>query len=244
MKRKSAWLFIAVMGLAAACSDDEQKNSITSDEAAAIVAVSLSSNGVNSVSSMSAEYASDAMDGNIGGRVATCGFSETVDYKTNSDPGSINAFNFDFEYKFELTCEGELPAALAVKMNYNGDFSSTNYSYDCSGLANLQLDGLHSDASAFEMNGEYKYDGSFVDNEQKRTISSNVAMTLTDISISKAEHVIKSGKGSYSISGSVPSKGSFKYSGEITFLGAGKAEVSVNGVVYVTDLNIGTATKK
>ncbi|MGC3945145.1 MAG: hypothetical protein QM762_11635 [Chryseolinea sp.] len=244
MKRKSAWLFIAVMGLAAACSEDEDKNSITSDEAAAIVAVSLSSNGINSVSSTSAQYAADAMDGNVGGRVASCGFSETLDYSTNSDPGSINAFNFDFTYKFEVTCESEMPAALAVALNYNGDFSSTNYSYDCSGLAGLQLDGLHSDASAFVMNGEYKYDGSFVDKEKNRTISSNVAMTLTDISISKTLYEISSGKGSYSISGSVPSKGSFKYSGEITFLGAGKAEVSVNGVVYVADMNIGTATKK
>jgi hypothetical protein len=244
MKTKSAWLFIAVMGLAAACSEDEEKNSITSDDAAAIVAVSLSSNGINSVTSTSAQFASDAMDGDVGGRVATCGFSETLDLSTSSEPGAINPYSFDFEYKFELTCEGEAPAALAVVMNYNGDFSSSDYSYDCSGLADLQIDGLHSDASAFTMNGEYKYDGSFIEKAKNRTISSNVAMTLTDISISKSLYQITSGKGSYSISGSVPSKGSFKYTGEIKFLGAGKAEVSVNGVVYVADMNIGTATKK
>lgn len=244
MKRKSAWLFIAVMGLAAACSDDEPKNSITSDEAAAIVAVSLSSNGINSVTSTTAQYASDALDGNIGGRVATCGFSETVEYSLNSDAGAINAYNFDFEYKFELTCESELPAALSVALNYVGDFSSTHFSYDCSGLASLTLDGLQEQASAFKMNGGYEYEGTFIDNDQHRSISSSITMTLKDISISKSVHMITGGKGSYSISGSVPGKGSFKYTGDITFLGDGKAEVSVNGVVYVADMNIGTATKK
>lgn len=244
MKRKSAWLFIAVMGFAVACSEDEQPNSITSDEAASIIAVSLAGNGVNAISSQSAEYASDAMDGDIGGRVATCGFKQSLDYSTSSDEGAINAFNFEFNYDFEVTCEGEQPAALAVGLNYTGDFSSESHSIDCSGLANLQLDGLHSDASAFEMNGEYKYNGSFVDKQKNQSVTSSIVMTLTDISISKSLHQITTGKGSYSISGSVPSKGSFKYSGEIKFLGAGQAEVSVNGVVYVADMTIGTATKK
>jgi len=232
------------MGFAAACSEDEESNSISSDEAAAIVAVSLSSNGVNSISEQSASYASDALDGDIGGRVATCGFTESLDYTTASDEGAVNAFNFDFKYDFELKCEGEQPAALGVALNYTGDFNSADYAFDCSGLAALQLDGLQSDAAAFEMNGEYKYNGSFVDRKKNQTISSNITMTLTDISISKSLYKITTGKGSYSISGSVPSKGSFKYSGEIVFLGAGKAEVSVNGVVYVTDMYIGTATKK
>jgi len=233
------------MGFAAACSEDEETNSISSDEAAAIVAVSLSSNGVNSISSTSAEFASDALDGDVGGRVATCGFTESLDYTTTSDATSApNSFNFDFKYAFELKCEGEQPAALGVGLNYSGDFSSPSYGFDCTGLATLQLDGLQSEALAFEMNGEYKYNGTFVDKQKNQSISSNIVMTLTDISISKDSHLITAGKGSYSISGSVPSKGSFKYSGEINFLGAGQAEVSVNGVVYVADINVGTATKK
>ncbi|HTF19547.1 MAG TPA: hypothetical protein VK658_15825 [Chryseolinea sp.] len=244
MKRKSGWLFIAVIGLAAACNEDEASNSISSDEAAAIVAVSLSSNGVNSISSTSAQYASDALDGDVGGRVATCGFTEALEYSTESDEGAVNAFSFDFDYAFELKCEGDEPSALGVGLNYTGDFTSFNHSFDCSGLATLQLDGLHSEAAAFEMNGEYKYNGTFVDKQKNQSVSSNIVMTLTDIAISKSLYQITTGKGSYSISGTVPSKGSFKYSGEIVFLGAGQAEVSVNGVVYVADMNIGTATKK
>ena len=244
MKRKSAWLFLAVMGFAAACSEDEETNSISSDEAAAIVAVSLSSNGVNSISSTSADFASDALDGDVGGRVATCGLTESLDYTTASEPEALNTFSFDFKYAFELKCEGDQPAALAVGLNYTGDFNSSGYGFDCTGLATLQLDGLQSEAAAFELNGEYKYNGTFVDKQKNQSISSNIVMTLTDISISKDSHLITAGKGSYSISGSVPSKGSFKYSGEIKFLGDGQAEVSVNGVVYVADINVGTATKK
>jgi len=244
MKRKRAWLFITVIGLAAACSEDEQKNSITSDEAAAMVAVSLSSNGMNSISSTSAEYASDAVDGDIGGRVATCGLTDALNLSISSDEGVSPSYSFDYKYAFELKCEGDLPSTLSVGLDYSGDFYSTNHSISCTGLANLKLDGLHSDASTFAMSGQYKYNGSFVDKQKNQSVSSNVEMTLTDIAISKSLHQITTGKGTYSISGSVPSKGSFKYTGEITFLGAGQAEVSVNGVVYVTDINIGTATKK
>lgn len=233
------------MGFAAACNeDDEAKNSISTDEAASIVAVSLSSNGVNSITSTSAQYASDALDGDVGGRVATCGFAESLDYTMASDKGAINSFSFDFKYDFELKCVGDQPAALGIGLHYNGDFDSSNHAFDCSGLATLQLDGLQSEAPAFKMNGEYKYNGTFVDRQKNQSVSSNIVMTLTDISISKSLYQITTGKGSYSISGSVPSKGSFKYSGEIVFLGAGQAEVSVNGVVYVADINIGTATKK
>jgi hypothetical protein len=102
MKRKSAWLFIAVMGLAAACRDDEKANAISSDEAASIIALSLSSNGVNSISSTSAEYAADASDGTVGGRVATCGFKDALNFSTASDAGEINTFSFDFNYKFSV----------------------------------------------------------------------------------------------------------------------------------------------
>ena len=232
------------MAVAAACSDDEQKNSISSDEAASIVAVSLASNGVNSISSQSAQYAADASDGTVGGRVATCGFKDALDFSSASDAGAINTYSFDFKYNFEVTCAADQPAALAVSLNYNGDFTSTNHAFDCDGLATLSLEGLQADASAFKMNGEYKYNGTFVDKDKNQTVSSNVTMKLTDISISKSLYQITSGTGSYSISGSVPSKGSFKYNGEIKFLGSGQAEVSVNGVVYVADMNIGTATKK
>jgi hypothetical protein len=244
MKRKSAWLFIAMMGFAAACSDDEKTNAISSDEAASIIALSLSSNGVNSISSTSAEYAADASDGTVGGRVATCGFKDALNFSTASDAGEINTFNFDFNYKFEVTCAADQPAALAVSMDYTGDFSSTNYSFNCDGLATLTMDGLQEDASAFGMNGDYKYNGSFVDKQKNQSVNSNISMSLTVIAISKSLYQITSGTGTYSISGSVPSKGTFKYSGEIKFLGSGQAEVSVNGVVYVTDLNIGSATKK
>lgn len=244
MKRKSAWLFIAVMGIAVACNDDEQKNSITSDEAASLIAVSLSSNGVNSITSTSAQFASDVADGDVGGRVAGCGFTESLNFSTASDEGVTPSFNFDFNYDFELSCDEDKLTTLVVTLDYNGGWYSTNHSIDCSGLANLQLDGLHSDASAFKMKGEYKYNGSFVDKQKNQSVNSNISINLTDIVISKSIHMITGGKGTYSISGSVPSKGSFKYSGEITFLGAGKAEVSVNGVVYVADMNIGTAAKK
>jgi len=244
MKRKSAWLFIAIMALGAACSEDEEKNSISSDEAAVIIATSLASNGVNSISSQSAEYASDALDGDVGGRVATCGLTDELNLSLSSDQGVTPSYSFDYKYAFALTCEADELSALTVNLSYIGDFYSNEYSISTTGSADLELSGLHSESSAFGMKGDYKYKATAVDKQKNQSVSSDINMTLTDISIDKTLHQITGGKGTYSISGSVPSKGSFKYSGEITFLGAGQAEVSVNGVVYVTDINLGTATKK
>ncbi len=245
MKRKSAWLFIALVGFASACSDDDEKtNSITNDEAASLVAMSLSSNGLADISTTSAQFAAEFSDGSTGGRKATCGITEDVDFSTSSEPGATPSFSFDFKYKFELLCEGEEPASLGVALNYTGDFTSPEMETGFSGLAALDLAGLQESASKFLMNGDYKFNGSVVDKQKGQSVNCGIKMSLDDIAISKKTYGITGGKGSYEISGSVAGKGSYKYSGEIVFLGAGKAEVSVNGVAYVADMNVGTATKK
>lgn len=246
MKRKSAWLFIALVGFASACNDDDEKatNSITNDEAAALVAMSLSSNGLADISRTSAEFATEFSDGASGGRKATCGFTEDWDFTTASEAGSTPSFSFDFNYKFELLCDGDEPASLGVALDYTGDFASSEVETDFSGLAALDLAGLQESAGKFLMNGDYKFNGSVVDKQKNKSVNCGIEMSLDDIAINKTSYGITGGKGSYDISGSVPGKGSFRYSGEIVFLGAGKAEVSVNGVVYVADMNVGTATKK
>jgi hypothetical protein len=246
MMRKRAWLFVAILGLAAACKDDDEvaANAINSDEAAALVATSLASNGVSAISSTSAEFATSILGESEGGRAASCGFTEDFDLTGESDEGSPAAYSFRFNYKFELLCAEQEPTSIAVALDYIGDFSTSEMKIDYSGLAALQLRGLDDKSSAFVMDGQYKYGGAVLDKNQSRTVNSAIEMTLSDLTISKSHYQVTGGTGTYEIKGAVSSKGSFKYSGNIKFLGAGKAEVTVNGVAYLADTYTGSATRK
>jgi len=74
--------------------------------------------------------------------------------------------------------------------------------------------------------------------------SSVVEITLKDVTIDKVSHQIISGAGTYLVSGSVPEKGDFKYTGAIIFQGADAAELNVNGEKFHANLKNSEVSKK
>ncbi|MBA4054355.1 MAG: hypothetical protein C0490_06565, partial [Marivirga sp.] len=62
--------------------------------------------------------------------------------------------------------------------------------------------------------------------------------------IDKQSHQIIGGKGTYLVSGTIPEKGDFKYTGDITFLGTDTAELSVDGAKFTANLKSSEVSKK
>jgi hypothetical protein len=248
MKKNKAWLFLSMLSIAVACQDDDEPvNSITSEEAAVIVSSSLASNssGVTFVSGKTADVTEDLLADNAGGRVAACGLSQNLDLSGASPDGATTTYSYDFSYKFKLNCNTEsLPSDVSVNLSYSGAFDAPKLAAEHSGIAELGVSGLEEAATDFLLDGLYKRSGSFENKAAVKSGSSSVEITLKDVTINKETHQILSGTGTYVITGTVPDKGDFNYSGDITFQGADVAELNVKGDKFTTNLKNGEVSKK
>jgi len=248
MKKNKAWIFLSMVVLVAGCqNDDEKANAITSEEAALLISTSLASNtsGVSFVSVKAADVTTGLLADNAGGRVEACGLSQNIDLSGSSPNGATVSYSYDFSYKFKLNCNTEsLPADVSVTLSYSGAFDGPKLSAEHTGLADLSVTGLEETAAEFLLNGMYKRTGSFENKELGKSGNSTIEVTLKDVIIDKQTRKIVSGTGSYALSGTVPDKGDFNYSGSITFDGADFAELDVKGAKFNSNLKNGEVSKK
>ncbi len=237
-----------MFAIVVACQDDDEPaNSITSEEAVVIISSSLAANtsGLTFVSTKAANVTEDLLEDNAGGRVAACGLSQNLDLSGESPDGAAITYSYDFSYKFKLNCNSESePSDVSVDLSYSGEFDAPKLAADHSGIAELDVTGLETAAEDFLLNGLFKRSGSFENKELVQSANSTVEITLQDVKIDKATHQILSGAGTFVVKGEVPSKGNFNYSGNITFLGADSAELSVNGDKFTANLKSSEVTKK
>ena len=248
MKKNKAWLFLSMFVIALACQDDDEPaNSITSEEAAVIISSSLAANtsGLSFVSSKAANVTEDLLEDNAGGRVAACGLSQNLDLSGDSPDGAAITYSYDFSYKFKLNCNTENePSDVSVDLSYSGEFDAPKLAADHSGVAELDVTGLEPETEEFLLNGLFKRSGSFENKELVQSANSSIEITLQDVEIDKTAHQILSGTGTFVVSGDVPSKGNFNYTGSITFLGADSAELNVNGDKFTANLKNSEVSKK
>lgn len=248
MKKNKAWLFLSMFAVAVACQDDDEPaNSITTEEAAIIISSSLASNtsGVSFVSNKSANVTEDLLADNAAGRIAACGLTQNLDLSGASPAGATTTYSYDFSYKFKLNCNTEsLPSDVSVNLSYNGAFDGPKLAAEHSGIAELTVNGLEEAAVDFLLNGLYKRSGSFENKEALKSGNTSVEITLKDVTINKQTHQIISGTGTYLLSGTIPEKGDFSFTGDITFEGADAAELKVKGEKFTSNLKNGEVTKK
>jgi hypothetical protein len=249
MRKLSAWLFLSVLVGFVACKDDDDDqpaNSITSEEAAVIASSSFSSNssGINSVSAKSADEAADLAEAN--GRVAECGASSNIDFSASSPQGASITWSFDFSYKFRLNCNADnKPSTVTVDLNYSGDYSGPKLALDYSGIADWDLAGAEENVDRFLLTGLFKRSGSFAQKEgEKKSGSSNIEITLNDVILDKQTHEIISGTASFTLDGTIPDKGAYKYTGVATFQGNDTATLAIGGDNFTLNLETGDVTKK
>jgi hypothetical protein len=248
--KKGILLFLSVLTAFAACKDEEAEtpNAISSNEAAVMVGSSFASNssGVSFVSRESANKSEDILEDHANGRVATCGVSQSIDLAGASPVGGTITWSYDFSYNFRLNCNAEeLPDNIAVDLTYNGNFTSPKLNFEHSGLSDLKLKGLEEAAPNFLMNGLYKRSGSFEIKEgEKKSGSSSIDITVTNVAIDKTTHKIASGSSSFLLTGSVSGKGTFKYEGTVEFTGSDAAQLKIKSEVFLLNLNDGSVTKK
>ncbi len=213
---------------------------VSTDDAATIMANSLSSNsgGMASASADVALNAQVTFNANPG-----CGGTKTYSFTRQNPQGATTTYSYSFNYTYTLNCVNNTPDNVTSSATSTGSFSGPNLTSNDTGTSTFTVGGLSPSATAYTLNGEYKRTGSFTRKTgNMATGNSNVDITVSNLMVSKTGGVA-SGSATYTLSGS-SAKGSFSFTGTITFIANNQANVVINGTTYLVDLTTGSATKQ
>ena len=239
MKTNNAKLIALLMLVSFACKDDDEATvPIDNEEAAEMIATSLSSES-GGLTVAVADAASNTTE-NGGGRKATCGYTESMDASRSNPTGSSVIYNYTFHYDYALNCTNALPTEMVVNLTYSGSLDAPRISTQNSGTGNLSVKALDYTYENYSITGSYDRTGSFVSKvRDKNTSNSTLDFTLTDVTVDKSTRQITGGTATVTITGSVTGKGTFTFTGSLVFEGDQSATLDLNGTNYSIDLETG-----
>jgi hypothetical protein len=137
-----------------------------------------------------------------------------------------------------------VPDNFSGNLSYTGSYSGPKISSANTGSATFVVAGLSPTATDFILNGEYKRAGSFKSKiDTTNTGNSNIDIVITNLKITKPAHTISGGSAAISVTGVVPKKGNFTYTGTLVFNGDGTATLTLNSIIYTIDLVTGIKVK-
>jgi len=204
---------------------------VTTDEAADIVAgsISVSSNGVANVANDAAISAASLVSTH-----AKCGTIRADTISRQSAAGASTTYSYNLTYNYTVACNSDSqPDSLMSSLIYSGSFNGPNLSSSNSGSSIFTVSGLLSTATDFVINGEYKSTGEFKSKvDTTNAGSSNVDIKISALTLKKPGRAIVSGSSTVSVTGTVPKKGAYSYTGTLVFNGDGTATLTINGTVY------------
>jgi hypothetical protein len=233
---------IALLLAVGACSksNNDTSASISTDDAANIMANSMSS-GSGGMASASLDVAVNAQltfNANPG-----CGGTKTYTFSRQSPQGSAITYSYTFNYTQTLNCVNNIPDNISSTATSTGSYDGPNLSSTDSGNATFTVGGVAQSSTAYSLSGEYKRTGSFAKKTgDMNKGSSNIDIVASNLSIPKSGGVIASGSATFTLSGT-SNNGAYNFNGTITFVGNNQANVSINGTAYVVNLLTGNATR-
>lgn len=231
---------VAILLAVSACSknnnDAAVNSSISTDEAATIMANSMASNsgGIVSVSADVTLNAQVTLNANPG-----CGGTKTYSFSRQSPQGASVSYSYAFNYTYTLNCANNMPDNVTTSATSTGSFDGPSLSSTDAGTSTFTVGGIVSSSTAYNLSGQYKRAGSFTQKTGNMNKgSSNVSITLSNLSIPKVGGTITSGSASFTLSGTT-NNGAFNFNGTITFNGNNQASLVINGTTYVVNLLTG-----
>ncbi len=246
-KIKLSFLGMLLLG-AVACTKNTSNvpamnSNVSNAEAADMVAgsVSLNSNGVANVATDVSVSANVFVGAHL-----TCGTTKADSISRKSTTGSSVTYSYNLKYNYTLKCDANNnPDSLSSSLIYSGSFNGPNLSSTNSGSSIFTVGELSSSSADFVINGEYKRSGSFQSKiDTTNAGNNNVDIVVNGLTVKKIGQTIVSGNASISVSGNVPKKGSFSYTGTLVFNADNTATLTLNGVVYTINMVTGQRMKK
>ena len=231
---------------AVACKKTDNSASLTGNvsnsDAAEMAATSISLNS-GGVAGVSDDATSDATHF-ITDLHLECGATK-ADSFSRANTVLPYVYSYKLKYSYTLNCNtAHQPYNITVSVVFGGFFSGPHLSTTSSGSTVFTIAGLTPTAPNFVIHGEYKRAGSFKSKvDTTNAGNSNVDIVLTSLTVTKPGRTIAGGSATITITGEVPKKGSFSYTGTLKFNGDGTATLTLNGVIYTINLATGVKTK-
>jgi len=235
-----AIVLLLAVGACSKNSDNSANASISTDDAATIMA--------NSVSSGSGGMVSASADVTVNAQVTFnanpgCGGTKTYSFSRQNPQGASVTYSYAFNYTYTLNCVNNVPDNVSSSATSTGSFDGPSLSSTDSGTSTFNVAGLAASANAYTLNGEYKRAGSFKQKTGNMNQgSSNVDITVSSLSIPKTGGTIASGSATFTLSGT-GNNGAFNFSGTIIFVGNNQANLTINGTAYVVNLLSGNCVR-
>jgi hypothetical protein len=239
---KLSLLAMLLVGAVACTKTGISPTSITVSEAVDIMAGSLSrnSNGLVTISDDAGVRAQTDIDGNL-----TCGSTLKDTSSRTSAPGATTSYSYGFGYSYTLNCNTAGMADNVVgKLNYTGLYNSPYGSSSNTGNVSFTIAGLTTNATAYVFNGSLLRDGSFTSKTDTTNHGSlHLSIEVHNLTLLKPHRYITGGTASFVLTGTIPKKGNFSFTGTIVFTTNGTAKITITGTTYSIDLTTGLKTK-
>jgi len=244
MKKIKLPLLAMLLLAAVACKKMSSpiNGNVSVDEAADILAGSLSSSsyGFVNVSDDATERSQTEFDLKL-----TCGTTRS-DTITKTSPSTATAsYSYTVGYSYTLNCNtSNLADNVTGKISYSGTFSNPHVSSTNKGTGSFTLAGLTPTAAVYSYNGSILRSGSFASKTDTTNRGSiNIDLEVHNLILHKPSREIASGTATFVLTGNVPKKGNFAFTGNVTFNGDETATLKVNGTNYTINLTTGEKAK-
>jgi hypothetical protein len=233
----------------------------TSDEAASTVGASISSNGYG----LSAQL-TDAIGPSQTGKFALspsgsannqiqisrnvevaasiappCGFTkDTIMTRSNADTATFH-YSFYLNYKFAVNCTANAFSGFTFSDSTAGTYVGPRLSYNGNSTMNTVLSiPTGSGDSVLVFNGNFNHNGTTTSKVgNKATFTSQLTLTLVNLTIGRTSHIIDSGTGTITLTGTSSTGKSFTYTGTVDFSTRNQLVVNILGKIYHFDLRSG-----
>ncbi|MCB9230112.1 MAG: hypothetical protein H6581_00495 [Bacteroidia bacterium] len=203
---------------------------ISEDEAADVIEYALSADaaGFSSQAEESAKMAETYL--------ADCGLTGDSTLTFSSNTGALIDYDYSFTWNWELHCNGLVPNQFDLDYTSTGTYNAARMSSDDQGTASFVLSNLTGQGD-YTLNGNFERTGSQESKvRNKNSFTSDLTVTLTNVTVSKSTYEITGGTGTLTITGSSSDGTAFSFTGSVTFLGGQSATLVLNGQSFSVSL--------
>ncbi|MCF6366172.1 MAG: hypothetical protein L3J35_08220 [Bacteroidales bacterium] len=236
MKKTIKYLAIIIIGASFyGCNknDKTELDNVSSDEAAEIIAASLSSdNGGTTAQFEDAAKLSEEINSTQKG-IAEEVFDTT--FIVSNREGARITFEYTIHYEYGITYNADSGQfQFYANFDTDGTLESPRVSMIDNSYGTLTLTGLEQSDDFYTISGSASRQGSqTTKTNDGKTVKSTIDLNFDSIKINKTDYSIDSGNGEVTITGKTSEGNDFSFTGTLVYKSDGTIILTVNGEEYI-----------